>query len=204
MLDRFTAAQLARPSGLYGRLVMGCRLDRLNAAMNQAVFEQLAALEPGPVLEVGFGGGSLLRRLIQSGRTVAGVDISPVMIRRLQRQLRREIALGRADVRLGCAEALPFASRTFQAVCAVNTIYFSPDLRLAFREARRVLAPRGAHVVCFNPGHELRKWPGHRHGFNLHSCEGVKALLLDAGFPKVETRTLQDPVQGQVICLTAR
>ena len=204
MLERFTAAQLARPSGLYGRLIMGGQLDRLNGAMNDAVFARLAALEPGPVLEIGFGGGSLLRRLMQSGRTVAGVDVSPAMTKRLQRQLRREVALGRADIRLGCAEALPFEAHAFQAVCAVNTIYFSPDLRLALREARRVLAPGGAHVVCFNPEHELRKWPGHRHGFTLYSTEAVERLLLDAGFQRVETRAFEDPVQGQVICLTAR
>lgn len=53
---RFLARQLARPSGLLGRYVMGRFLNRTTANHNAMVLEDLAVEPTSRVLEVGFGG----------------------------------------------------------------------------------------------------------------------------------------------------
>jgi len=72
----FLATQWARPSGLFGRFVMGRFLNRTTADHNAMVLEDLAVESTSRVLEVGFGGAALLERLCQkaSGGFVAGLD----------------------------------------------------------------------------------------------------------------------------------
>jgi SAM-dependent methyltransferase len=56
------------------------------------------------------------------------------------------------DVRLADLEALPFESSTFDAVLAVNSLFFARDLEAAMREVARVLDPAGRVVVtCWGP-----------------------------------------------------
>lgn len=203
VFTRFMARQLAHPSGLFGRWVMGGRLDRLNVAMNDLAMRQLAATPDSVTLEIGFGGGDLLTRLSRAGTRVAGADISEAMVARLRRRLAREIAAGRADIRLASADALPFADAAFGNVCTINTLYFWPDLPAVLTEVRRVLRPAGRFIICFNPEHELRKWPGHRYGFTLFTADAVRRHLENAGFRDVEIVTGHDPGQGEFACVTA-
>ncbi|MFN3389325.1 MAG: hypothetical protein ACK40O_10365, partial [Allosphingosinicella sp.] len=51
-----------------------------------------------------------------------------------------------------------------------------------------VVRPGGRLVLLFEPPEELRKWPGHRHGFRLFEPEAVRALMEAAGFGEIEER----------------
>jgi SAM-dependent methyltransferase len=56
------------------------------------------------------------------------------------------------DVQLADLEALPFESRTFYAVVAVNSLFFARDVDAAMRELARVLDPAGRVVAtCWGP-----------------------------------------------------
>lgn len=74
-LQAFVAKQLGHPSGFCGRLLLRL-LNRENAGMHQLAFEQLAIRQGDRILEIGFGGGSLLARILQTGlpERVVGVD----------------------------------------------------------------------------------------------------------------------------------
>jgi hypothetical protein len=52
-----------------------------------------------------------------------------------------------ADVREGDLEALSFADASFDAVTAVNSIFYASDMAVAMREVTRVVRPRGRVVV---------------------------------------------------------
>jgi SAM-dependent methyltransferase len=71
---------------------------------------------------------------------------------------------------------------------SVASLYFWPDPAAAFTELARVIRPGGSLVLVFEPADELRKWPGHRHGFRLFEREQVEALVEDAGF---QVRTVE-------------
>jgi hypothetical protein len=59
----FLARQLARPSGFFGRFVMGRFLNRTTAAHNAMVLEDLAVESTSRVLEIGTRRGGVQTRV---------------------------------------------------------------------------------------------------------------------------------------------
>jgi ubiquinone/menaquinone biosynthesis C-methylase UbiE len=180
---RYLAGQFARPHGLAGRLWIGRWLDRIGGPMNQLALSELEVGRSDRVLEVGFGGGDLLARILAAtAGDVTGVDISEAMVRRSARRFRNEIRGGRLRLLTGSAGTLPLADGSVDKAVSVNSIYFWPDASEAMREFARVLRPGGTLALCFEPAEELRKWPGHRFGFRLYEGAQVAALMERAGF----------------------
>jgi len=135
------------------------------------------------VLEVGFGGGDLLRALLL-GTTgeVFGADISETLIARARRRFARDVRRGRLHLYGASVDALPLPDSTVTKAVSVNSLYFWPDPEQALTELARVVKPGGRLVFAFEPAAELRKWPGHRFGFRLFDTSEVKALMAAAGF----------------------
>ncbi len=93
------------------------------------------------VLEVGCGTGNYISALQEiSGCQGWGIDPSTDM---LSRAAARETVVTFGD---GRAEALPFASASFDLVYSVDVIHHVKDRAAAYREAFRVLRPGGQ--VC--------------------------------------------------------
>lgn len=176
MLDRYLASQFARPRGFVGRRLIAPWLDRIGGAMNRLALERLESRPGDKVLEVGFGGGALLRAMRARGAKVSGVDVSAEMVAR---------ARG-LDVHLAPAERLPFEAGRFDKAVSVASLYFWPDPAAALAELARVLRPGGRLVLCFEPPEELRKWRGHVHGFALLEVAEVEGLIEAAGFGEIE------------------
>jgi SAM-dependent methyltransferase len=197
---RWLARQFARPHGLAGRLLLGPWLDRISVAMNRLVLDQLEARPGDDVLEIGFGGGSLLGMLVEETRgRVIGVDISEAMVRRARRRFARE---PRVEVHVGSVERLPLADAAVDRACSVNNIYFWPDPAGAMAELGRVVRPGGRLAIAFEPADELRKWPGHRFGFRLFKEEEVRALMESAGFAQVRRAEGCGRKPDRFLCLT--
>jgi SAM-dependent methyltransferase len=181
------AGQLRKPSGVTGRLLISRVLDLANADMNRSTLELLDIEAGDQVIEVGFGGGYLVRRiapLVGWGRVV-GVDFSPEMVASSTHRLRRSIREGRVELRCAGADALPYGSGQFAKACTVNTIYFWPDCSGPLRELSRVLEDGGRLVVSFSPPAKLQRAPWARHGFTHYEPEQVQRMLEDAGFVDV-------------------
>ncbi|HEY6016033.1 MAG TPA: class I SAM-dependent methyltransferase, partial [Gaiellaceae bacterium] len=115
----------------------------------------LDALALGPddhLLEIGCGGGLLLRDALASGARATGLDHSQEMV---------ELARGRApaaDVVLARAEELPFEDGAFTAVAMSVVFFFLDDPVRVLRECRRVLRP-GGRVAVYTTAPELRGTP---------------------------------------------
>ena len=203
MWQKFIARQLAHPSGLIGRLFTARWLDKASFEMNKLTLLQLAVEPADRILEVGFGGGDLLEKLLSSQpcEYVAGVDLSADMVSLVSRRLRRYILAGRADVRCGDIEALPFGDGEFTKLCSVNTLYFWRTPSLALAECRRVLRRDGRIILCFNSKEELALWPGHKYGFRLYDLAEVESLLKTAGFTDIEVKSARDAEQGMFYCV---
>lgn len=139
------------------------------------------------VLEVGFGGGGLLRSLLLGTRgEVFGADISETMIDRARDRFARDVRRGRLHLYRASAESLPLPPATVNRAVSVNSLYFWPDPAAALAELGRVVKPEGRLALVFEPARELRKWPGHRYGFRLFEVAEVKALMEAAGFAEIE------------------
>jgi SAM-dependent methyltransferase len=135
------------------------------------------------VLEVGFGGGGLLRSLLLGTRgEVFGADLSEALIARARDRFARDVRRGRLHLYRASAESLPLPPATVTKAVSVNSLYFWPDPAAALAELARVVKPGGRLALAFEPADELRKWPGHRYGFRLFEVAEVKALMEQAGF----------------------
>lgn len=180
---------------------MGPWLNRIGRKMNRLTLEQLDLQPHDSVLEVGFGGGELLAMILAStAGEVHGVDISKPMVARARRRFRRH---ERLHVHRASAEALPLPDAAFDKACSVNNIYFWSDPAAVMAEFTRVLRPGGRLAICFEPAYELRKWPGHEHGFRLYEGHDVQRLFAEAGFGKVRGRWGSGRKPDRFLCLSA-
>lgn len=197
------------PSGWFGRLLLKF-LNRRNAALNDLVLETLQ-LQPGDghrpvadqrILEIGFGGGDLIQKLVATGKPsqVVGVERSPDAIQICERRFQNLIDQGLVELHQASAEVLPFAAQQFSQVCTVNTLYFWANAPQVLAECRRVLKPRGRLVIGYASKAYLEDQGLTQHGFTAYEVAQVEALLTTAGFTAVGTVTSQtDSVHG-VFC----
>jgi ubiquinone/menaquinone biosynthesis C-methylase UbiE len=105
------------------------------------------------VLEIGFGPGQDLNRVsaIATEGLTAGVDHSPEMVKMARAKNLRTILAGRADIRPGSAESIPFPDDCFTKAFSINSVQFWGDRRAALREIRRVLRPGGLIAIALEP-----------------------------------------------------
>ena len=169
--------------------------------MNLAALDALD-VQPGErVLEVGFGGGDLLARLLDAGAgEVIGADPSGAMVERARRLHTRE-----SRVRLieASVTALPLADGSSDKACSVNTLYFWRNLDAAAWELARVIRPGGRLVLCFQTPEAVRAWPGHRFGFQAWEEEEIASAIEAAGFGGLASKRASDRKLGEFVCLAA-
>ena len=139
-----------RPTGSWARQVYGA--EDVHDFARRAILDALALGPADHLLEVGCGGGLLLRDALVTGASVTGLDHSEEMV-----ALARERAPG-ADVVLAPAERLPFADGAFSAIAMSVVFFFLEDPVGVLRECRRVLQG-GGRVAVYTTGPELRGTP---------------------------------------------
>lgn len=206
-LQRFMAAQLRRPSGWFGSLVMGRLLDRVNRQIVERTLELLEIKPEHDVLEIGFGGGLALSRLLETAGNgvISGVDISPEMVQRAEKRFRDYVRNGRLRVQLGDVSRLPFAGAAFDRVFTVNTIYFWPEPQAGMQEICRVLKPGGLAAIAIRSREKMEQHGVTRHGFRLFSPDDVVTLMGQAGLREVRVdHRDRDKWYDQVVIVGAR
>jgi SAM-dependent methyltransferase len=115
------------------------------ATTDLAMLERLVKPAGKDIVDVGCGGGALVRALAERGARPFGLEISA-------EQLAPALAHdeeNRARYVVGRAQELPFAERSFDAVVFMRALHHVPaaDLPQALTEARRVLRPDGLVYV---------------------------------------------------------
>lgn len=180
-----------RPEGRRAREVYGA--DDAHDFARRAVLDALALSPADRLLEVGCGGGLLLRDALTTGAAAVGVDHSAEMV-----DLTRERAPG-ADVRLGEAERLPFEDASFTALAMSIVFLFLPDPVAALGECRRVLEP-GGRLALYTTAPSLRGTPAAPEPLAAHAHfyedDELAALARRAGLSEV---AVTDDDGGQLL-----
>lgn len=154
---------------------------------------KLAAPMPGEeILDVGCGTGSLtlaVNAAVGDRGFVHGIDASPEMIALAQRKAKQ--AGVELDFRVGLAEKLPFADRSFDLVMSQLAIHHLPgDLKIqAFEEMYRVLKTNGRCVIIdFEPPKQWRSLSRLFHGQVMTQTDvrQYANMMEDAGFSEIE------------------
>ncbi len=146
------AKQFGKPDGPLGRLA-GLFMAVNNKSRSLWVLSLLDVEPIDRVLEIGFGPGQDLKRVsaIATEGLTAGVDHSPEMVKMARSKNLRTILTGRADIRQGTADRIPFPDASFTKAFSINSVQFWEDRRAALREIRRVLQPGGRIAIALEP-----------------------------------------------------
>ena len=146
------------------------------------------------ILDVGCGTGRWLELLARPDRLTIGLDPSRGMLAQARSRLPR-VPLVQAQ-----GEALPFATAAFHLITLVHVLHHLTAPEQFLREAARCLAADGAlALVGGNPAAPGNAWyiydyfPGvaERDSSRFPAWEQVRAWMEDAGFEKIEARTVE-------------
>ena len=150
----------------------------------------------GVVADLGCGPGHVAQYLHDQGVAVAGIDLSPEMVRSAAR-----LSPG-LDFRVGDMQALDLPDAGLAGIVAFYSIvHFEPaELGPVLLECKRVLAPGGVMLLAFHVGdqtiHVDDLWGRPVSlDFRFHRPEGVVAALHAAGFAVTES-VEREPYEG--------
>ena len=157
--------------------------------------QTIASLRPGEtVLDLGSGGGFdcfLAARQVGKTGHVIGVDMTSEMVTRA-RENGVKAGTKNVEFRLGEIEHLPAADRSVDVIMSNCVINLSPDKAAVYREAFRVLKPRGRLaisdiVATVKLPEEVRNDMQAYTGCVAGAAEigALEAIMADAGFEEI-------------------
>lgn len=115
--------------------------ERFRPNYPAALIDDLVALRPGEVLDVGCGTGKAARQLVEGGLTVLGVEVDPQMAAVARRH--------GVNVEIASFEAWPSAGRRFDLItCAQAWHWVDPNVGVP--KAARALRPGGTLALFWN------------------------------------------------------
>jgi arsenite methyltransferase len=195
------AKHLGNPEGAIGQAVTA-NLNKSNAGGYSAALAKLSIVDGERVLEVGFGNGREIPRVLSQAADVTyfGLDISDTMVADAREFNAAAVQAGRATLMCTTSSAIPADAESFDKALTLNTIYFWPDPITDLRELRRVLRAEGRLVLG-----ALAPWSAagravFQHGFRFYGEPELRDLLKQAGF----VRASIDMINETVIPTTGR
>ena len=109
--------------------------------VHERIIERLAPAPGVRWLDVACGTGAVAERAAESGATVTGVDLAPVLIETAsERAAEQGLEI---DYRVGDCEQLDLPDASFDAVSSSCGVMFAPDHEATARELARVTRPGG-------------------------------------------------------------
>ena len=116
-------------------------LEQVGLPLYGAVLDAARVTHGTRLLDAGCGAGLLALLASLRGARVTALDASAALLAIVRARIPQ------ADVREGDLEALPFADASFDAVAAVNSVFYAADMGAAMSELARVVQPGGRVVV---------------------------------------------------------
>lgn len=189
------------PRGWVGRWV-GWFMSRENRRMNRLTVGLLHVAEDDDVLEIGFGPGHAIELLVThtAARTIAGIDVSDVMVQQALARNDQAVAAGRVMLLMGTVQALPFADGQFSKVFAVSNFRIWDNRREALQEIHRVLRPGGRLVLSLRRAEVKPHWwssPG------LTPRQLAEDVRLIEGQSFRNVRTAKSSFVRRTVCIVA-
>ena len=172
----------------------------LLAGLSEKKYKEMGLLildiQPGEqVLEVGFGTGQCLKKMVGAiGETgsVYGVDLSPGMLEVAESRLQKARIGDSVELCLGDATELPYDANSFDAVYSSFTLelFDTPEIPVVLLDCQRVLKPGGRLCIVsmskkIQSGIMVKLYEWSQKNFNKYiDCRPiyVEQSIRDSGF----------------------
>ncbi len=130
-----------------------------------ALRQTIAGIPMGRVLELGCGTGKNTEWLVTQAERLTGIDFSDAMLEKARSKITSDTVewLG-ADIR----EEWPVPAQAFDLVTCSLVLEHIADIDFIFKEARRVLSPKG--VFYIGELHPFKQYQGSRARFETETC----------------------------------
>jgi SAM-dependent methyltransferase len=175
------------PRGLAGRIT-GWFMERGHKSIYENVSQALNLQPEDDLLDVACGTGQFLKRYASHVHTVAGLDLSELMIKTAIKKNKERVAAGTGEFVQGEASQLPWEDNRFSAATTMGSIIAFPKPLESLKEMYRVLRPGGRVVVSLEWNAEdgldhtkkVKQW-----GMWVWTEEDMRATMKEAGFSEV-------------------
>ncbi len=174
----FMVAQLKNPHGFFANKV-ALKMNESNKQLYNMVLDNMCSSDGDEMLEIGFGNGKYFKDFISKASNIKmyGVEFSKSMVQQATKINAAIIRGKKLQIQLVKTEVLPFGQNSFNAVIAVNLIYFWENPHANLKEIYRVLQPGGRLYIGLRPAEILCKMPFAQYGFHLRTeAEWVKTI----------------------------
>jgi ubiquinone/menaquinone biosynthesis C-methylase UbiE len=175
----YFSRQARKPAGIFGRFYMSRVFEKGNAELNALMYETLSIQENDHVLEIGFGTGTLIKKIaaLLNNGLIEGVDFSKSMVAIAQKKNRKHINSGKVKIHLGDFDEVLLDDNCYDKIFSVNTIYFWKDPNTTISKICRILKPGGKLIIGFHDKSEMEKMPLNRDVFQYYSTHDLTGLL---------------------------
>ena len=180
-------------------------LGKYTEPMNYALIKELDGKNFKTLLDLGCGNGTFLSMVLNKFDVeVSGIDISPGMIEKS-----KELLDGRADLKVGDSEHLPWNDKSFDVVTCSASFHHYPGPELVLKEMKRVLRPGGILMIAdpFTPNNLLRFFVNLFMNFSksgdvrIYSQKEIQELLEKCRFKLIKWETKGEKLKKYFIVI---
>jgi SAM-dependent methyltransferase len=179
--------QHALPRGFAGRIT-ALLMEKFHKTIYENVSKALDLKPEDDLLEVACGNGYFLKKYASHVHSVAGLDLSELMVKLAKKKHKDRVAAGTGEFVQGEAAQLPWKDNRFSIVITMGSFVGFPKPLDSLKEMCRVLRPGGRAVVSIewnaedglDHAKEVKKL-----GLSLWREDDIRSMMKEAGFSDV-------------------
>ena len=171
------------PNGIGGKITTKI-MNIMNQKQYKAVLDNLNFENNDVLLDIGFGNGYLINKLLKKNNNIKifGIDISKDMVNIVSKIFKKHIDNNCLTLLLeNLNNKTTFKNEMFNKIYTVNTIYFWDDLQKCFSEIKRILKPNGIFINAIYTKKQLDKTKFSKKGFNKYTKEEIIKITEENG-----------------------
>ena len=172
--------QSIKPKGRFGRIMLKI-MNNAHRNIFKLGIENIDIYENYKLLELGFGGGGVLKLLSKKYNNIElyGIDFSEEALKIANKNNRKEIKHGKIKLLQADIEKIPFSNNYFEVIMAFQTHYYWQNLEKKIEEVYRVLKKDGQFIIV------AEKYKINYHTKEFKTENGITELFKNIGFNQI-------------------